>query len=88
MVRLANQEALPQAILASGFQDDPLSSLIEQREIANQKLESFQNEGNPNDSRIAVFTDEIADLDKKIEERSQSIRVGIDLRASSLKKLL
>jgi hypothetical protein len=83
MVRLANHESLPEALLASGLADDQLSSLIEQRESANRDFALSEK-----DSVGSGITNAIAILDKKIADRAEGIRIGIDLRAASLKLLL
>jgi hypothetical protein len=65
----SDHQGLLLAIQTSGIQDDLLSTLLEERQLASQ-------------------SHEVSDLDKKIEARTDGIRLGVEARAESLIQIL
>jgi hypothetical protein len=86
--KASDPEALAQALQASGLQDNELSSWLEQREIAVQKLGESQKDHSARDPQTEDLANQVADLKAKIEARSQGLLLGLDARAESMKRSL
>jgi len=82
-----DRDALARAILASGLQDRPLISLLEQRDVAVQKLEALQKDGHSQDSQIEDSSNEVADLTRRIGSRSEGILLGLKAKSETIRAL-
>jgi hypothetical protein len=83
--KASDREALVQGILASGFQDDLLRSLLEQREIAALKLGALPEDRNAQDPEIQALSNQVAELTARIGERSQGILLSLNAKADAMK---
>jgi uncharacterized protein involved in exopolysaccharide biosynthesis len=77
-------EQLVQAIPATGIQDPNLSALLEQQNLADQKLVALQKEFGPQSSEVIRLSAQCEELKRKIQLRAEGILLGLDAKVTSL----
>lgn len=89
--KVPDRDALAQAILANGLQDGQLSSLLEQRGVAAQKLRALQEDRYSQDPQLEDLSDQVsnqvADLTSRIGSRSEGILFGLKCKAETIRAL-
>ncbi len=84
----SDPEGLVRALLASPLRDSLLSALLEQRQLAIQKLDMLQKDGDAQGAQIEDLSNRVADLRASIEKRSEGILAGLDVRVGAMKASL
>lgn len=81
-------EKLAQAIPTTGVQDTLLSSLLEQKVLAEQKLVSLKKEYGPENTEVLKASSLVEDLNEKVKERVNGFLEGLDTKVAASKKKL
>jgi capsular exopolysaccharide synthesis family protein len=77
-------DRLAEVIPTSGIQDQLLSSLLEQRTVAEQRLVSLAKEYGPENTEYKKASSMVADLKDKIKERVAGVLSGLETHVASL----
>ncbi len=77
-------DALPMA----GLQDNLLNSLLEQANLAEQKLVTLRHDYGPQHAEVVKTTASLKDLQAKIRERTDGVMLGLDAKVASLQQSL
>jgi capsular exopolysaccharide synthesis family protein len=75
-------------VLPTGANDSLLSSLLEQRSFAEQKLVQLKKDYGPQHPEFSKTTELIEDLNKKINARVEGIMISLTQKVESSKKAL
>jgi hypothetical protein len=86
--KASNGESLLQAILDNGLQDNLLSSLLEERQLAAQKLSALQKDPGGQEPQLEDLSKQVTLLKEKAENRSKGILLGLDARVQAMKHVL
>ena len=77
-------DKLAEAIPTTGVQDTLLSSLLDQKVLAEQRLVSLSKEYGPAHSEVLKASALVADLRTKVGERVDGILIGLEAKVDSL----
>ena len=77
-------DELAQAIPTTGIQDPLLPTLLEQLDLAKQKLASLTIEYGPEHSEVRKISTQIAELRERLNDRTRGFLLGLSARTDSL----
>jgi uncharacterized protein involved in exopolysaccharide biosynthesis len=77
-------DQLVQAIPTVGIQDDLLNQLLQQLTLAKQKLTALTTDYGPQHSEIRVVSNQISELEKKVDTRTKGLLQGLSVKVDSL----
>ena len=81
-------DELAQVIPSTGIQDQLLSSLLEQKTIADQRLIAVKNEYGLGHSEVLKGSSQVEDLNAKIKERVSGFLKGLATKVAGMKQSL
>ena len=81
-------DELAQAIPTTGIQDQLLTSLLEQKVIADQKLVALKKDYGPENSEVLKVSSQVDDLNNKIKERVSGFLKGLATKVAGMNQSL
>ncbi len=87
-LKVLSVDQLAQAIPSTGIQDQLLTSLLEQKTLAEQKLVSLKKEYGPENTEVTKVSSQVEDLNGKIKERVTGFLTGLETKVAGMKQSL